>query len=107
MLESRPITACAMKRTLLTEKALTLALASLPGWKKKGKAIERTIEFETYADGLDFAVRVGRRADRDNHHPDLVVGYCRVTVRWTTHDAGGPTALDIAGARMADEEERF
>jgi len=95
------------RRILLSETQLKTALATLPGWKKKGKAIERTIEFETYADGLDFAVRIGRRADRDNHHPDLVVGYCRVTLRWTTHDAGGLTALDIAGARMTDDEERI
>lgn len=93
-----------MPRTLLTTVAVRTALKALPGWKKRGKAIEKTYAFTTYAAGLDFALRLGRRADANDHHPDLYIEYRRVRVRWMTHDMGGLTALDFEGARLTEEE---
>jgi 4a-hydroxytetrahydrobiopterin dehydratase len=37
-----------------------------------------------------------------NHHPDLLVGWRKVTMRVSTHSAGGLTELDVALAREAD-----
>jgi 4a-hydroxytetrahydrobiopterin dehydratase len=36
------------------------------------------------------------------HHPDLIVTYPRVTVRLTTHDAGGISDYDFALARRIE-----
>ncbi len=91
-----------MKPTRLTPAEIREALGSLRGWRREGRSLSRAFEFDTYAAGLAFAVRLGRRADRVGHHPDLLIGYGRVTVRWSTHDAGGITALDVEGARMTD-----
>jgi len=38
--------------------------------------------------------RVAELADAENHHPDIAVSYKRVTLRWTTHSAGGITEKD-------------
>ncbi|MCH8992880.1 MAG: 4a-hydroxytetrahydrobiopterin dehydratase, partial [Acidobacteria bacterium] len=38
-------------------------------------------------------------ADELNHHPDLFIGYQRVRVALSTHDAGGLTAYDFEMAR--------
>jgi len=45
-------------------------------------------------------VRVGEFAEALNHHPDILIGYCRVTVSTTTHDAGNQISeMDFELAR--------
>jgi len=87
---------------LLKAAEVTAELKALEGWTRLGNGIEKRFAFETYAEGLEFAVRLGRVADERNHHPDLEIGYCRVKVRWTTHDVGGLTRLDIEGAKLTE-----
>jgi pterin-4a-carbinolamine dehydratase len=51
-------------------------------------------------------VEVGALADAADHHPDVDLRYPSVTVRLTTHDAGGLTAKDVALARRIDAAAR-
>jgi 4a-hydroxytetrahydrobiopterin dehydratase len=73
-----------------------------PGWAKEGEALVRTFNFERYGDGLGFAVAVGVEAEKADHHPDLFIGWRKVRVLWTTHDAGGITELDLQMAERCD-----
>jgi 4a-hydroxytetrahydrobiopterin dehydratase len=43
------------------------------------------------------------KAEEHNHHPDLTVGWCKVDVTFTTHDAGGVTANDIIMAKEVEQ----
>ena len=52
---------------------------------------------------MALAQAVADLAEQLNHHPDLLVSHGRCSVRWTTHDAGGVTALDVRAARATDE----
>ncbi|HVX89987.1 MAG TPA: 4a-hydroxytetrahydrobiopterin dehydratase, partial [Gemmatimonadales bacterium] len=45
-------------------------------------------------------------AESADHHPDLVVTWPRVTVKLSTHDAGGLTTRDFDLARKIDETLR-
>ena len=47
--------------------------------------------------------RVAALAEAENHHPDIAIAYRKVTLRWTTHSAGGITELDRELARRSDE----
>ncbi|MDX6473358.1 MAG: Pterin 4 alpha carbinolamine dehydratase, partial [Gaiellaceae bacterium] len=40
---------------------------------------------------------------REDHHPDIDVRYSKVTLRWTSHDAGGITERDEELARRSAE----
>ena len=52
---------------------------------------------------LAFMVRAGFEAEVVNHHPDWTNVYNRVSVRLTTHDAGGRvTDKDFELARRFD-----
>lgn len=65
--------------------------------------MSRTFAFPSYLAGLEFANAVGREAERQNHHPDIVIGYKKVTVTTTTHDAGNTvTGRDRALAEAID-----
>jgi 4a-hydroxytetrahydrobiopterin dehydratase len=85
--------------TTLTTEELDEQLAGLPGWERAGEAITRQFEFGSYMDGVAFANRVAEDAERANHHPDILIGYRKVTVSFTSHDSGGVTARDVDRAR--------
>lgn len=93
-----------MKRALLTEVEISTALSRLPGWEMQGKEICKTQVFKSYLEGIRFVDRLAEAAEAMNHHPDLFVGWRKVTVRLSTHSAGGVTALDVA---LAEEAERL
>ena len=73
------------------------------GWNGDEKAIWREWTFDEYLDGVQFAERVAQQADAVNHHPDLLIRYRRVRVSYSTHDAGGVTAIDVSEAASLDD----
>lgn len=81
-------------RQKLTEDQMQQALGLLPGWSYNGEQIEKLYEFAAYKDGLVFACAVGYLADGMDHHPDISIGYRRVKVALSTHDAAGITEFD-------------
>lgn len=83
----------------LSEQQIAERLASAPGWQVEGGMLSRSYSFGSYAEGLVFAVAVGRLAEALNHHPGLLIGYKSVRVSLSTHDAGGLTAYDFELAR--------
>ncbi|HEY8409444.1 MAG TPA: 4a-hydroxytetrahydrobiopterin dehydratase [Gaiellaceae bacterium] len=71
-------------------------------WSERDGALERTLEFASFPDGIAFVNRLAELAEQENHHPDIQISYRRVTVRWTTHSAGGITDRDRALAAATD-----
>lgn len=77
-------------------------LAAHEGWAREGQGLSRTYRFADFGAALAFAVRVGLLAEKRDHHPDLALGWGRASVLWSTHDAGGITALDLELAEATD-----
>ncbi len=65
-------------------------------------ALERTFELPSFRDAIAFVSRVADLAEEANHHPDIAISYKKVTLRWTTHSAGGLTDLDYELAARTD-----
>lgn len=86
----------------LSDDEIGAFLGAHAGWAREGDALTRTFSFGDYAAGIAFVVRVGFAAEARDHHPDLAVGYARVKVSWTTHDAGGISSLDAEMAERTD-----
>jgi 4a-hydroxytetrahydrobiopterin dehydratase len=72
-------------------------------WIESGGALERTVELPSFRDAVALVNRVADLAEAENHHPDIAISYRRVTLRWTTHSAGGITDRDRALAAKTDE----
>ena len=70
---------------------------------ERDDALERTLEFERFRDAIGFVDRLADLAESENHHPDIAISYRRVTIRWTTHSAGGITDRDRELAARTDE----
>ena len=89
--------------TALTEAEITEGLASLCDWERDGDMLVKTFRFESYLAGIAFASAVGVIAEGLDHHPELTVGWRRVSASFTTHDAGNRlTAKDFAAAAAID-----
>jgi 4a-hydroxytetrahydrobiopterin dehydratase len=73
-----------------------------PNWIDSRGALERTIEFPSFREAIAFVDRLADLAEEANHHPDIAVSYKTVTLRWTTHSAGGITDRDYELARRSD-----
>jgi 4a-hydroxytetrahydrobiopterin dehydratase len=87
---------------LLSKAEIDEQLKTLNGWTLDGKAIRKQFTFKGFPEAVAFVNRLVPDAERADHHPDIAINYRRVTLSWSTHDEGGLTAKDIAGARMAD-----
>lgn len=80
---------------------LVAHVANLPGWTVAGETIGKTFTFANYHETIAFVNAVAFVAHREDHHPDLRVGYGKCTVTWSTHSAGGVTLNDaICAARV-------
>ncbi|MFB6112011.1 MAG: 4a-hydroxytetrahydrobiopterin dehydratase [Halobacteriaceae archaeon] len=79
---------------LLDDEAVAEALPE--GWHREGDEIVREFDFDSYLEGVGFAAGVGGVAESAFHHPELIIGYKTVEVRFTSHEAGGITDQDIA-----------
>ena len=71
-------------------------------WSEADGALERTFEFASFPEAVAFVNRLAELAEGENHHPDIAVSYRKVTVRWTTHSAGGITDRDRTLAAATD-----
>jgi len=80
----------------LTEQEITAGLNGLAGWSREGEAILKRYTFKAFADGIRFVDRVAVAADAADHHPDIDIRWTTVTMRLSTHSAGGLTRKDLA-----------
>jgi 4a-hydroxytetrahydrobiopterin dehydratase len=65
------------------------------GWNEVDGALERTFELSSFPEAIAFVDRVAELAEAEDHHPDIDVRYKNVTLRWSTHSAGGITDRDV------------
>lgn len=89
----------------LSVDAIAAHLLLLPGWQlaASGDEIRKEFRFTDYFHTMAFVNTVASIAHREDHHPDLEVGYNRCLVRYSTHDVGGVSLNDfICAAKVED-----
>lgn len=72
------------------------------GWTERDGGIERDYKFVDFSAAWGFMARVALLAESADHHPEWSNVYNRVSIRLTTHDAGGLTQKDTDLARAID-----
>jgi 4a-hydroxytetrahydrobiopterin dehydratase len=88
----------------LDDARVQIFLALLTSWQAAadGKSIARTFTFANFHETLGFVNAIGWMANRQDHHPDLEVGYNRCVVHWSTHDVGGLSMNDFICAAKVE-----
>ncbi len=83
----------------LSEEKINSLLSELEGWKREGNYIVREYETGNWKRSLFVVNSIAGLAEAHWHHPDLEVGFKKVKVRLTTHEAGGLTERDFKLAK--------
>lgn len=88
----------------LSDRQREKELLGLKGWvyDEAANAIEHAFRFRDFSEAFAFMSRVALAAEKAGHHPDWSNSYNTVTIRLSTHDAGGLSVRDIELARAID-----
>jgi 4a-hydroxytetrahydrobiopterin dehydratase len=86
----------------MTDEQVDAALKSVPEWGVAGDAIQRTFSFKDFVESMKFVNQVADQAEADQHHPDVLIRWNKVTLTLSTHDASGITEKDFKLASKAD-----
>lgn len=81
----------------LTKEAAKKLLTQIKNWELNPSAtgISQQFHFKNFYQTMSFVNAVAWVANKENHHPDLDVGYNRCTVRYTTHAISGLSENDF------------
>ncbi len=90
------------KEKTYDEAGITEQLRELPGWFFQDGWIRRNYKTDGWPTTLMLVNTIGYLAEAAYHHPDLSVTWAKVTVKLSTHSAGGITDKDFALARQIE-----
>jgi 4a-hydroxytetrahydrobiopterin dehydratase len=79
----------------LTRARIDELLREVSGWSNDSKVIAKTWSFKNYYETMAFVNAVAWVAHREDHHPDMSVGYNRCRVEFSTHSIGGISQNDF------------
>ena len=87
----------------LLEPRIRELLDQLPAWKVEKGELVKTYNFKNYYETMAFVNATAWVSHRENHHPDLEVGYNKCRVRYSTHAIGGLSENDFICAAKVDK----
>ncbi len=86
----------------LQPREIEQLLAQVKGWQFANGVITKTYAFKNYYQAMAFVNAVAWMAHREDHHPDMTVGYNKCRVDYSTHAIGGISENDIICAAKVD-----
>ena len=106
-LDKESCTSCKADAPRVSAKEAKELLKQLPGWsivKRGGEArLEKSFEFKDFQKALDFSNKIGRMAQKQDHHPALLTEWGSVTVTWWTHKIRGLHRNDFVAAAKTEK----
>lgn len=101
-LKSKSCKACEGGVEPFTAKFADELLGQLDGWSREGHEISKTFSFKNYYETMAFVNASAFISHKEDHHPDLLVGYKTCKVTYTTHAIGGLSENDFICAAKLD-----
>ncbi len=79
----------------LTQAEIAKLMTELPDWNLTDGRITKRFQFDGFEATMAFVNGVAWLAQRENHHPDMTLGYTNCSVSYSTHDVGGLSLNDF------------
>jgi 4a-hydroxytetrahydrobiopterin dehydratase len=86
----------------LTAEQIRPMLKGLDGWALDGGMIAKTYRFKNYYETMAFVNAAAWISHREDHHPDMRVGYNECRVSYVTHAIDGLSENDFICAAKLD-----
>jgi 4a-hydroxytetrahydrobiopterin dehydratase len=77
-------------------------LKGLEGWEYREGKVQKTFRFANYHESMAFVNATAWISHREDHHPDIALGYNQVTVAYMTHSIKGISENDFICAAKID-----
>ncbi len=99
--------ACHVDAPKVSDEELKDLMALIPDWVPQVRdnvmMLEREYKFKNYKLAWAFANKVSELAEREFHHPSILLEWGKVTVTWWTHAIGGLHKNDFICAAKTDK----
>jgi 4a-hydroxytetrahydrobiopterin dehydratase len=83
---------------------LQTLLKAVPQWKAvKQHHLQREFNFPDFKQALKFVNRVGALAEKQGHHPDILLAWGKAEITLWTHKIDGLTESDFIMAAKIDQ----
>ena len=92
-----------MKYKKLSGNELEELVRGMNGWELKEGKLQKSFRFSDFIEAFGFMTRIALEAEKINHHPEWSNVYNTVTIKLSTHDAGGITDYDVKLANIIDK----
>jgi 4a-hydroxytetrahydrobiopterin dehydratase len=86
----------------LTQVEAQNLLKQLDNWELSDKLLSKTFTFKNYYQVIAFVNAVAWMTHREDHHPDMMVGYNKCHMEYSTHSVGGLSENDFICAAKVD-----
>jgi len=88
----------------LTAEQIQPFLSQLDQWQcENDQKIVKSYRFDNFKQAMDLATKVAAVAQKENHHPDLIVRWGELRVEIWTHVSRGLTENDFILASKIDK----
>jgi len=87
----------------LSGNELDEIVRNMKGWELKDEKLQKSFKFTNFVEAFGFMTKIALEAERMNHHPEWSNVYNNVTIKLSTHDAGGIIDHDIKLAKIIDD----
>src|SRR5215218_9829467 len=87
----------------LTEKQIADYLKQARGWKIQNGELVRELKFANYYETMSNMVAIAMLAQSEDHHPDMMVSYNKLAIRYRTHSVGGLSENDFICAAKINQ----
>lgn len=87
---------------MLTLSELNEKLGKLDNWVLDGNYITKEVDFKDFKDAMNFVNKVAEIAEKNNHHPDILINFNIVRLSLTTHSIKGLSDEDFKVAEEID-----
>tara|TARA_B100000614_G_C14249157_1_gene370035 strand:+ start:222 stop:560 length:339 start_codon:yes stop_codon:yes gene_type:complete len=99
--------ACREDAPTLKEKEIEGLLIKIPSWiiyEDDGiKKLVCSFAFSNYQQSVDFTNKIANLAEKEDHHPEILLEWGKVTVTWWSHKINGLHMNDFICASKTDD----
>ena len=91
-LASSTCEACRIDAPKVSDDEASLLIKEIEGWDLINdgiKKLKKEFSFSNYSDSVDFSNKVADMADKEDHHPQIILEWGKVTVIWWSHKIKG------------------
>jgi 4a-hydroxytetrahydrobiopterin dehydratase len=98
--------ACRIDAPLVSDDEASVLIKKIEGWyliNNEVNKLKKEFNFSSYSDSKDFTNKVADMADQENHHPQIILEWGKVTVIWWSHKIKGLHKNDFICAAKTDK----